>query len=214
MPNRAYTRIWRAVGAVAIVIGALSFINPLWALFSELHARHNWSHSKAQIAYARVVDAPENRSPGGNPSTRSTRTVYWVEFEVNFQPTDGCRTGTSIAPSVDTHFPCSAIIHSAPHESPASAYAWLARHPSGASAEVLHDPKGPGVKFANESFADLLPWNRIALALIFLALGIFLWSAANHRLAGLAYLPKGEDLPAPQSARKSNPDELIDLKLS
>jgi hypothetical protein len=196
------------------VIGVLSVINPVWALFSELHARHNWSHSKAQIAYARVIDAPENRSPEGNPSIRSTRTVYWAEFEVNFQPTDGCRTGISIAPGVDTQFPCSAIMHSIPHESPASAYAWLARQPSGAPAEVFYDPNGPGIKFANESLADLLPWSRIVLALTLVALGIFFWSAAKRRLTELAYLPKSEDLPAPQSEGKSNPDELIDLKLS
>ena len=201
MPNRAYTRLWRAIAVGILLTGLLLAFHPLWILFSEFHARSAWPRAQAQIASGQVRSAPENHAPGGNPSIRSPRRVYWAEFHIDFQPSNGCRTDISAAPGVATSFPCSAFIQTIPSESQSSAYEWLRRYPSGSLLQVLYDPNGPGVRLDGASLVDLLPWNNIGMALLFLTIGLFLLAATRRRLAALSYLPNDQDLPPQPAAR-------------
>ena len=214
IPNRAYAKIWRAVAIFALLLGALAGLEPLNALFSEIWARHNWSRADGQLAAVEEKWADENRSPGGSPSISAIRTMYWVEFEVHFRPSNGCRTGYSFAPSVAVPFPCIARLHTIPNRSPAPAREWASRHLRGAAVQVLYDPNGTGVKLAGESLLDVVPWSKAFASAVFLALGVIAFAAAQRRLRELAYLPMGEDLPAPSSSSDTKPDDLIDLKLS
>jgi len=212
MPKRAYSKIWRGVAVVMLSMAVLICLNPVMAVLAEFRARLNWSHTEARVASALVFSGPENRSPGGSPSISARRTMYWAEFHLDFHPSNGCRTGIVMSdPSAE--FPCDAFIQTIPHYSSTNAYAWLGRHPSGSSTQIFYDPSGSGVKFADESLFDLVRWNSLAIAALFLVIGTVLLSAARRRLADLAYLPEGEDLPAP-TRPSSKTDDLIDMKLS
>jgi hypothetical protein len=213
MPNRAHRRIWRTVAVFCFLIGALMSLDALRILSSELDARLRWSRANARVAVAEQKSADENHAPGGSPGL-SIHTVYWVEFEVDFNPANGCRTGISASPSTPTEFPCTARIRTLLSGSPANAYYWVRHHPQGGPAQVLYDPKGPGVRFADESLVDLLPWSKILASLVILVFSLVVFSAAQRRLRDLAYLPADQDLPAPPSSRDPKPDDLIDLKLS
>jgi hypothetical protein len=214
IPNRAYAKIWRAVGIFALVIGGLLGLAPLNALLSEVWARAHWSRASGQLAAFVQKWADENRSPGGNPSISTIRTVYWVEYEVDFRPSNGCRTGASFSPDASVPFPCTAWLHTIPSRSPAPAREWASRHRPGSAAQVLYEQNGPGVKLAGESLFDVVPWNKALASMVILAFGVVAFAAAQRRLRELAYLPKGEDLPAPASPSDSKPDDLIDTKLS
>jgi hypothetical protein len=211
MPNRAYSKIWRGVAVAMFLMAVVICLDPLGSLLSEFRARLGWSRTEGQVASAQVLSAPENRSPGGSPSISATRTMYWAAFHLDFRPSGGCRTGIVVLDR-GTSPGCSAYIQTIPHDSSTNAYAWLARHPSGSSTRILYDPSGPGVKFADESLLELVRWNRLAMAALFIVIGTALLSAVRRRLAELADLPESEAVPAVPLSSK--PDDLIDMKLS
>jgi hypothetical protein len=214
IPNRAYARIWRGLAIFFLIIAAWASANPLGALFSELHARLRWSRVEGQVSSAVLKSAAENRSPGGNPSISAFRTVYWVEFEVAFNSPAGCRTGIESAPASAMAFHCFAEIRTIPSRSPTKSYDWVRNHGQGSPVQLLYDSRGPGVKLADQSLFDALPWNKLIGALAMVAFGFAALTAAQRRLRELAYLPKDQDLPAPPSSQEPRPDDLIDLKLS
>ena len=212
LPNRAYSKIWRGVGVVMLSIALLICLDPVMAVLAEVRARLKWSHTEARVASAHVFSGPENHSPGGNPSISARRTIYWAEFHLDFRPSNGCRTGIVMSDPA-AELPCDAFIQTISHYSSSDAYAWVGRHPSGSSTPIFYDPSGSGVKFADESLFDMVRWKNLAIAAIFFVIGTGLLSAARRRLAELAYLPEGEDLPAP-TRPSSKTDDLIDMKLS
>jgi hypothetical protein len=140
--------------------------------------------------------------------------VYWVEYEVDFRPSNGCRTGASFSPDASVPFPCVVWLHTIPSRSLAPVREWAARHRQGSAVEVLYEPNGPGVKLAGESLLDVVPWTKAFASVVILVFGIVAFAAAQRRLGELAYLPDGKDLPASASSSESKPDDFIDLKLS
>lgn len=160
------------------------------------------------------MPAAENRSPGGNPSLSAFRTVYWAEFEVAFNPPDGCRTSTVSAADSAMPFHCFAEVRTIPRRSPNNAYQWVRHYGPGSAVRLMYDSKGPGVKLADQSLLYALPWNSILAALAMVVFGLLALSAAQRRLRELAYLPKDQDLPAPPSSEGPRPHDLIDLKLT
>jgi hypothetical protein len=214
IPNRAYARIWRGLAIFVLIMGAWASVNPLHALFSELDARLRWSRTDGQISTIELKSAAENRSPGGNPSLSAFRTVYWAEFEVAFNPSEGCRTGIVAPPDSTMTFHCFAEVRTIPRRYPNNAYQWVRHYGPNSAVRLLYDPQGPGVKLADQSLFDALPWNSSIGALAMVAFGLLTLSAAQRRLRDLAYLPKDQDLPAPPPSEGPRPDDLIDLKLS
>jgi hypothetical protein len=214
IPNRTYARIWRGLAIFFLIVGAWASVSPFHALLSELDARVRWSHADGQISTIELKSAAENRSPGGSPSLSAFRTVYWAELQVAFNPPDGCRTGiVSPADSAMT-FHCFAEVRTVPSKSPTNAYDWVRHHGQGSAVRLLYDPKGPGVKLADQSLLDSLSWSPLIGSLAMVVFGLLALSTAQRRLRELAYLPKDQDLPAPPSADSPRPDDLIDLKLS
>ena len=214
IPNRAYARIWRGLAIFFLIMGAWASVNPLHSLFSELNARLLWSRIDGQISTIQLKSAAENHSPGGNSSISAFRTVYWVEFEVAFNPPSGCRTGIVSPPDSAMTFHCFAEVRTIPRKSPQNAYDWVRHYGPGSAVRLMYDPRGPGVKLADQSLLDALPWNSILGAFVMVVCGLLALCAAQRRLRELAYLPKDQDLPAPQSSEGSRPDDLIDMKLS
>jgi hypothetical protein len=98
--------------------------------------------------------------------------------------------------------------------SPSSPDEWLLRHRLGMPIIVMYDPGGPGVRLAHESIIDLLPWQQSFESLAALFVGLFGFRACQQRLMDLAYLPPGEDLPAPNAVAGPKGDDLTDLNLS
>ena len=214
IPNRAFARIWRGLAIFFLIMGAWASASPLHALFSELDARLRWGRTDGQIFTIELKSAAENRSPGGNPSLSAFHTVYWAEFQVAFNSPNGCRTGIVAPPDSTMTFHCFAEVRTIPRRSPNNAYQWVRHYGPGSAVRLMYDSKGPGVKLADQSLLDALPWNSILAALAMVVFGLLALSAAQRRLRELAYLPKDQDLPAPRSSESSRPDDLIDMKLS
>lgn len=83
---------------------------------------------------------------------------------------------------------------------------------------VHYEPHGPGVRFADESLANIYPWENIFAALGMFAAAFTLFEFGRRGEASLANLPPQSDR-VPQSSVASDPsedndpNEVIDLKL-
>jgi hypothetical protein len=210
MPNRAFARIYKGAAIFCVMIGVLAGIQPASNLFSEFQARRNWSAADGNIL---TVEQHSRYEHAAGQGTLSSWTVYWNEAQVEFAAPSGCNTGTTWSPVLAKPLSCIATLSSPQTKSWAEAQSWRQSHPLNTRVQVLYDPKGPGVRFADESVWDGSRWDKLFLSLGILAFGLAIFGASQRRLGYLAYLPEGQDLPAPQHKQGARLDELVDLKL-
>ncbi len=182
----------------------------LSAIYAELYARGHWP-----VAEARVVNLEEKSDDESHvqPGGSSTRTVYWIEFQVEFAvPVAQCKTGAYW--SVPSQFPCIGSIHTLPKRSWAEDQDCARRHPLNYSTQIRHDPAGPGIKFVDESLWDLYSWQHLVVFLVLLISGLVLHRTAQRRLRYLETLAEDYDASPPPPTDEHDPNEIVDLKLS
>jgi len=142
IPNRDRGRFLRAAALLFLAFSAVGYFFLLGELFVEFQARHNWP-----VARGEVVSCEEKTGEGAS----RRRTVYWMECEVRFDvPTDQCLTGTTAADPSD-RYPCYGIIRSPSTTSWGVTNGWTNPQFLSAPKRILHNPRGPDVKFADES---------------------------------------------------------------
>ena len=106
------------------------------------------------------------------------------------------------------------IVRTRKTDSPILANTWPERHPLNSAVEVLHDPKGPGVKIAGEPASLVYPWQEIFGMSGWMIFFLVLLTLTQRRLQFLQTLPEDYDASPPPSAKLRGPNDLIDLKLS
>ena len=210
MPNRTRAKLLRFSALFCIVISSLFGLSTLQIVFSEIYKRHEWPVARGSVLAYERKQADERDV---HPENRSARTMYWTEFQVQFDvPAAECRTGTTWG--TPQPFPCIGVFRTPPTRSWQEANAWTQRHPLNSPARILHDPVGPGVEFADESAWFAYPWEKIFIFLGLLALSLVFFNATQRRLRFLEVLPEDYDATVPPTSQEQKPDELIDLKLS
>jgi hypothetical protein len=185
--------VW--IGAWSLLVCALvSGVVIAQEIGNDLYVRTHWP-----IVYGDVVKA-QAKSTRVSSRDRSP-TLFWVEFEVEFDPKDaGCNTGMNWA--APTRFPCIGNVRS-PDSSWGTPFDWIRRHPPNSSAKFYYDPKTGQLRFAGESIFDTYPWGTIAFFLFTGCAAMWLFGAF-HRLK-----------PANITVIKSSTeDALTELKLS
>lgn len=142
IPNRDRGRFLRAAVLLFLAfssVGCFLLLNEFWA---EFQARHNWP-----IARGEVVSC-EEKTGEGMPRRKA---VYWMECEVKFDvPADQCLTGVTAA-AIQEPYPCFGIARSPVTTHFGVTNGWTNPEFLSTPKRILHDPHGPGVKFADES---------------------------------------------------------------
>src|SRR5947209_7579377 len=142
IPNRDRGRFLRAAVLLFLVFSSVGCFLLLDEFLEEFQARHNWP-----VARGEVVSCEEKT---GERMPRR-RTVYWMECEVRFDvPADQCLTGVTAAEIRDP-YPCFGIAHSPPTTQFGVTNGWSNPQFLSTPKNILHDPHGPQVKFADES---------------------------------------------------------------
>ncbi len=210
MPNRTRAKFLRFAAWFLIFVAMVFGAQLLSAIYAEMYARHRWP-----VAEARVIDVQDKSDYERHvvPGSSSMRTVYWIEFQVEFAvPVEQCKTGASWG--VPSQFPCIGSIHTLPRRLWAEAQDSARRHPLNSSTQVRYDPVGSHIKFADESIWDAYRWQNFVAFLVILTLGLVLLRSVQQRLRYLETLPEDYDASPPPSPDEHDPNEIIDLKLS
>ena len=206
MPNRTRAKLMLVAAWFCTAIGALAGISGLSAIFSSAYAHSHWPVVKGDILSYEQKSAEET-------SANSRRNVYWIEFQVEFDPGRfGCTTGSTWG--VPSKFPCIGSLRTQSTSSWADAMQRVRRHPPRSGATFLYDPASSRLRFADETAADVFPPEDILVLVVAGGCGLLLIWVVRRRLRFLRTLPEDYDATPPASGSKSEPDELTDLKLS
>jgi hypothetical protein len=137
-----------------------------------------------------------------------------VEYEVRFGvPTGQCLTGTIYGDEREP-LPCWGIARTRSTDAPATANAWLSRHPLNSAVGILHDPNGPNIKIVGEPSWLVYPWTGILGMSGWTAFFLTFLNITQRRLRFLKTLPENYDASPPPSSKPQGPNDLIDLKLT
>ena len=208
MPNRGRARFLRGVARLFLAIGILGSISVGARVISEFHARHSWPVAQG------VVTAKDVKSNKDSPGNLSRPTNYWIEYEVRFAlPAAQCLTGT-ISGDEREPLPCWGIARTRSTDSSATAYQWLMRHPLNSAVGILHDPAGPNIKIAGESFWLVYPVKGILGMSGWVAFFLGFLHVTQRRVQFLETLPDDYDASPPPASKPPGPNDLIDMKLS
>lgn len=179
----AQAKLWKYIGWFVALIGALALPGQTTNVISELHARAKWTRVTGFVNAANLRDAAQRDSPG---NATGSHTFYWAEFEVSFPPVKDCGTRSSVLNAATGVITCESKIISHPERTPSDAEGWLNRHARGRPAELLYDPNGMGVKFADESLLYLVEWNKLFQGIGLVAAGTTVILVARRKLKELA----------------------------
>ena len=208
MPNRRRAQFLRGVARLFLAIGILGSISVGARVISEFHARHSWPVAQG------VVTAKDVKSNKDSPGNLSRPTNYWIEYEVRFAlPAAQCLTGT-ISGDEREPLPCWGIARTRSTDSSATAYQWLMRHPLNSAVGILHDPAGPNIKIAGESFWLVYPVKGILGMSGWVAFFLGFLHVTQRRVQFLETLPDDYDASPPPASKPPGPNDLIDMKLS
>src|SRR5215472_552361 len=90
-PNAAYTRMWRVLARIFLLVGALGLFNQLWTVSADLYARHTWRKADGVIVASTLQD---DKAMPGKIGADKRYTNYWLQYGVRFAAAEGqCRTG-------------------------------------------------------------------------------------------------------------------------
>ncbi len=206
IPNRGRAKLMRVVAGFCLLIGLLGAFTIIRSVALDLYAHSYWPVVKGDVLkYDEKSAVP--------PGSSSRHDVYWIEFEVEFDPREhSCTTGSSWG--VPSQFPCIGTISTRSTSSWSSAQQWTTRHPRNSAAAFLYDPATGKLRFADESISDVVDPGKSIAVLVTTSLGLWLWFAANRRRRFLETLPEDYDATPSDPRRDAKPDELTDLKLS
>lgn len=206
--NSAYARIWKAFAGLFLIAGILALLNHGWYISADLQARRTWPTVDGQIVSAEQRDDSNLSLKAGS---LSSRTRYWIEYEVKFAATeDQCRTGIIYSETM----PCHGIVRTRSTQSTYRAYEWLLHgHHRGEPVKVLYNPNGPEVKIVGESIWLRYNFDRLILNIVWV-IGFFaLYAFAQRRLEYFKNHPEALTNPS-QSSWPGDRDKLTDLNLS
>jgi hypothetical protein len=183
-------------------VGALVGFHTLTIVRGEYIAQHRWPVASGEVTSA---EEKSRRYPG----TGSSPTQYFERFTVEFDPPlDQCGPGMLLT-IVGGPTRCLGTLDSLEGSSD-SAYQSLRRHPVGSKIRVHYQPRGTGLRFADESVADIYPWKKIFVTWVIFFVGSGLLRLARSQ-------EENSTPSAPASSRDSNDaatgEELIDLNL-
>lgn len=167
-PDSGRANWWLWIGIFVAVIGGFALLGQAGNVIGELYARVKWTRVTGFVDSARLCDAAQRDSPG---NATGSHTFYWAEFEVSFQPAQYCGARRSAVNTSTGTISCQGKIISHPEITPSDAEGWLNRHGRGQPAELLYDPGGAGVKFANESLVNSMEWTNVFVGLLFVGIG-------------------------------------------
>lgn len=199
MPNRARAKFMRFAAGFCIFIGLLAGFTAIRAILINTYRHSHWSTVKGDILSYAEKSAVQ-------PESGSRHNVYWIEFQVEFDPRElGCTTGSSWA--VPREFSCIGAISTPATKSWANTQTWVTRHRPNSAAAFLYGQAGGRLRFADESAVDVVQPESIIVLLVAGGMGLLLLFAAKKRLRFLDATP-------PYSQPDTDPNELTDLKLS
>ncbi len=167
-PDAGRAKWWLWIGMFVAAIGGFALLGQAGNVISEVYARAKWTRVTGFVDSATLRDAAQRDSPG---NASGSHTFYWAEFEVSFQPAQDCGARRSAVNTATGTISCEGRIISHPEITPSDAGGWLNRHGSGRPAELLYDPRGAGVKFADESLVNSMEWTNVFVGLLFVGVG-------------------------------------------
>jgi hypothetical protein len=193
VPNASYARLWKFIAIVFLIIGFLAFLERIWTLTSEVHARLTWPVADGKIVSAKQQDDSE---PSKRSGSLSGRTRYWVEYEVSFAvPVEQCRTGI-IYEGPSESMPCHGIAKTRSTQSTAEVFEWLLKgYRVNQPVKVLWNPMGTGstdIRIVGESIWLRYNLGRFIISIVWvLGFGV-LYVFANKHLAYFSSHPEEE----------------------
>jgi hypothetical protein len=196
--NRGRTRFLRGVVRLFLGFGALSCLSVGVSV-----CYRNIEPGITGRSRRGMVTAVEVKSNKGQPGNLSSRTNYWVEYEVRFAvPAEQCLTGTILAEGA---LPCWGTGQTRATNSPTTANEWLSHYRLNSEAGILHDPHGPNVKIVGESSWLVYPWKEILLVTGWMAFFLMCLAMTQRRLEYLETLPEDYDESPPPSSQQPGP---------
>jgi hypothetical protein len=160
-------------------IGLLGFLVHIWDISADLRARRNWP-----IAHGEIVSAKQRDDSAISLKARSmsSRTRYWVEYEVSFVlPEDRCRN--AISDTSENGVSCRGIVRRRSTQSAHECCQWLTRgyHPD-EPVQVLYNRNGADIKIAGESIWLRFNFDQLTVNVLWLLAFGVLYHFSQHRL--------------------------------
>lgn len=188
----------RFAGYFAWFIGAIVAAHFVFVFIEEYNAQHRWPIAAGQVT---SWEEKSRRNTGAS----SSPTQYFMRFTVQFDPPlDQCAPGALVS-WVGGPTRCEGSLDT-PEGSREAAYRWLERHPSGSPVRVHYQPFGMGLRFADESIANIYPWRELFIALVTFLVGLGIVSFARQQQKLQTDSPL-------QQTDASPKEDLIDLNL-
>ena len=210
-PNSGYARLLKVVAGIFLAAGIFGLADRIVTIGVDLHARHTWPSTDGEIVSAKQSD------DHSNPSFRvslSSRTRYWVEYEVRFAIPDGqCRTGIIYTGRSET-MSCYGVIRTRSTQSTSRSYAWLIHgYHVAERVRVLYNPDGPEIKIAGESIWLRYNVEWLVLNILWVFVFLLFYAFANSRLAYFRSHPEAEAESTQAGSPVDDKYKLTDLKL-